>query len=275
MSLKDKMQEFRSPDIREYPELEGYTGHQIYDGFIGCGGLYLATKMIRQMNLEKGDRVLDLGCGMGSSSIWLAKNFDIIVIAVDLWNSPDRLAERANMEGLSDRIIPLQIDITQSIPFAHNYFDAIFCMNSLFMFGENPEFLQCLLHTLKPGGTLCVGSECFNKEPDFLGSPNIPDVYDFNWNWSVWESCYSKYYSPRWWRALLNSTGLLDIQYCDELDDGRVMFEDFALNYDSYLNQDLRAVGAVIPQEKIVDQVLYGLESGLYPTLYVLRGVRK
>lgn len=266
MSLQDRMREFRSPDRKEYPELEGYTDNQIYENFIGCDGLYLIIKMIRHMNLKKGDIVLDLGCGMGTSSIYLAKNFDITVISVDFWNSPDKLAKRAGIEGLSDKIIPMQIDITQSIPFGECYFDAIFCMNSLFMFGEDIEFLKKLLRTLKTGGTFCVGSECFNKEPAFAASTDIPGVYDFDFHWSVWEGCYSKYHSPKWWYLLLNSTELLDIKHCDELDDGFVLFEDFALKYNNYISEAVLAIGAVIPQEKIVDQILYGIEYGLYPT---------
>lgn len=50
--------------------------------------------MVRQMNLKKGDIVLDLGCGFGSASIFLAKTYGVTVIAVDLWFSPSALTER-------------------------------------------------------------------------------------------------------------------------------------------------------------------------------------
>jgi hypothetical protein len=50
------------------------------------------------------------------------------------------------------------------------------------------------------------------------------------------------------------------------------MYEDFALNYHSYISDSIKAMGAVIPQEKIIEQVVYGFESGLYPTIYTLVG---
>lgn len=273
--MTDQMRSLRNPDIIEYPELEGYTKNQIYHNFIGCGGLYLATKMTRQMHLKKGDLVLDLGCGMGTSSIYLAKRYDVTVISVDFWNSPDLLAGRAMAEGFSNKIIPIQTDITQTIPFARNYFDAIFCMNSLFMFGDNTAFIKKLLATLKPGGTFCIGSECFNQEPSISSKLDIPIVYNFDWQWDVWGICYSKYHSPQWWHSLIDSAGLLDIKHCSELEDGRILFEDFVLNYDNYLSENIRAMGAVIPQEKFVEQIRYGDESGLYSTLYILAGIRK
>jgi SAM-dependent methyltransferase len=255
-----------------YSELKNYSNRQIYENFIGCGGLYLATKMIRLMSLKKDAIVLDLGCGMGASSIYLAKNFNIKVISVDLWNSPNFLLEKSYKLGYSQKIFPLQFDITKNIPFASNYFDAIFCMNSLFMFGEEKDFLKRLFRTLKANGIIYIGSEGFNKHPDY---DNIPDVYNFEWSWDVWNMCYSKYRSVDWWRSRILSTGVLDISYCEELSDGRNLFEDFALNYYEYIDKSIIDNCSVIPQEKIIEQIKYGKETGLYPTLYLLLATKK
>lgn len=198
MTLKDTMLSFRSPGINNYPELKSYSMKDIYDNFIGCGGLYLAVNMVRKMNLKKGDIVLDLGCGFGSTSIFLAKIFDITVIAVDFWFPPTKLMERINQEGYSNRIFPLNLDITQTMPFADQYFDAIFSMNSLFLYGDNINFLRKLLNTLKTGGTFCIGSECFNQEPNYQSNDEIPNEFNFDWKWNVWDTCFSKYHSPKW-----------------------------------------------------------------------------
>lgn len=274
MDLKDKMPNFRNVSLADYPELSGYSSMDIYDDFIGCGGLYLATKMIRKMNLKKGDIVLDLGCGFGTTSIFLTKMFDITVIAVDLWFQPTDLVYKINISGLPNKIIPLNLDITETIPFAKNYFDAIFCMNSLFLFGENRIFLRNLIDTLKVRGTFCIGSECFNKEPVFQND-KIPEEYNFKWKWNVWDSCYSKYHSPNWWKSLLTETDLLDITYCEELEDGKVLFEDFALNYYNYLSNKVLRLNAVVPQERIVDQIICGREDMVYQTLFVLLGNKR
>ena len=96
---------FRSPDRADYPELQGYTRDEIYKDCFGGGALYLAARMVRTMRLKSGDVVLDLGCGKGETSIFLARHFGVKVIAVDLWTSatyPERQIHGQGLPG-SDR----------------------------------------------------------------------------------------------------------------------------------------------------------------------------
>lgn len=275
METGNDMRGFRYINRTSYPELKNIRPEEAYDQFIGCGGLYLVVTMIRQMKLKKGDIVLDLGCGFGPAAVYLAKNFGVTVIAVDLWHSPSKLADRIQGAVYYDKIIPLNIDITQHMAFAENYFDAVFCMNSLFLCGNNMDFLKRLLGTLKQGGSFCVGSECFSREPGFKSMEDIPEEFNFNWSWDVWDSCYSKYHSLQWWYSLLKETKLLDITYCQELEDGETLWEDLALNYYRYIGSEILSMGSVIPQEKLVRQINYGKSNNLHLTLFVLAGLKK
>jgi len=83
------------------------------------------------MDLSAGQRGLDLGCGRGASSVFLAKEFGVSVVAIDLVVSATEKYRRFQQHGVEDRIMPLNLDITQELPFAHGYFDAIFCMDSV------------------------------------------------------------------------------------------------------------------------------------------------
>src|SRR5512144_2588866 len=121
-----RISSLRAPDRARYPELAEYTRDQLYEDFFGGGGLYLAAQMARTLRLKPGDIVLDLGCGKGPTSIFLAKRFDVKVIAVDLWTSATFLSDKFTARGYRDRIVPLNLDITQQLPFADRYFDAIF-----------------------------------------------------------------------------------------------------------------------------------------------------
>ena len=260
----------RSPNMCHYPELSAYQKNQLYDGFIGCGGLFLLSQMIKQMNLKKGDIVLDLGCGLGSASIFLTKHYEVTIFAVDLWNSPDLLIDRMKKHKLFGKIIPLQLDITKAIPFAEHYFDSIFSMNALFMFGGNESFLSNLLNTLKVGGTFCIGSECFNREPD----KKTNEMFNFDWHWNVWDECFSKYHSPEWWKSLFEKTNKLTVNYCQELEDSMVLWEDALANYNEYYGS-LPNKNVMIPEKKMTELIEYGIHNDTHLSLYVLSGIKK
>ncbi len=233
---------FHAPDRSQYPELQGYSRDEMYKDFFGGGGLYLATRMARTLRLKPGDLVLDLGCGKGSSSIFLAKHYDVNVTALDLWTSTDFLKQKFSKEGFLDRIIPIQMDATQSLPFALDYFDAVFCMNSFSFYGGNVEFIEHLLKHLKPGGQLCIGSEVLTSEFTAEQIANPPWVYAFqlpppNEHVNVFEGDFKKQHTPGWWRDLFKASGLLEVEYCQELEDADLIYEEL-VRYEHEQNID-------------------------------------
>jgi hypothetical protein len=67
---------------------------------------------------------------------------------------------------------------------------------------------------------------------------------------------------------------MIDVENCGELDDGRILFEDFVLNYDAYIDVNLIDRDAVIPRERMASQIISGRISGLVPTLFAMNGKR-
>ena len=121
----------RRTDRNAYPELRGYSDEEIWLDNLGPGALYLAARMSRHMGVKEGDVVLDLGCGRGESSIFLAKHLGVRVVAVDLSTEATFLADKFMRRGYGSQILPLNLDAHAPLPFAEDYFDAAFCMNSL------------------------------------------------------------------------------------------------------------------------------------------------
>jgi len=124
MKTEEIRKTFRQPSAEAYPELAAYTREQIHSGKMGPGGLYLAVQMVRRLNLRGGERILDLGCGKGTTAVFLAKECGASVIALDLWISSSELHRRFEQEAVADQIVPLNLDISGKLPFAHDYFDA-------------------------------------------------------------------------------------------------------------------------------------------------------
>ncbi len=189
------------------------------------GGLYLAERMTRAAKLEPGDLVLDVGCGKGDSSLFLARHFGVRVICFDLWTSSSLLSAKIEGQGYGSQILSLDLDATQSLPFPDGHFDAIFCMQALHSFGGDLGVLRSLLRHLKPGGRFHVGGTCFNQE---CGERGLPAIYSQT---DGWNAEYAKYHSPSWWRELFLATGMVEVLECSELDDGLVMWEDEILHH--------------------------------------------
>ena len=259
---------FRSPDKAQYPELDSYSREECYQDFFGGGGLYLAIHMLRTLRLKPGDMVLDLGCGKGTTSIFLAKHYGVKVVALDLWTSADFLNEKFAAQGYADRISAIQMDATQPLPFPSDYFDAIFCMNSFNFYGGSHGFLKHLLKHLKPSGQICIGSEVLSAEFTEEQLANPPMVYAFqlpspNEQVNVFEDDFKKQHTPDWWRCLLDSSGFLKVESCRELEDAGIIYEELVrYEYDNLIDP--------FDVQVCLDQIEWGRTHQPRKTLFVL-----
>jgi cyclopropane-fatty-acyl-phospholipid synthase len=108
----------------------------------------VATKL----ELEEGQRVLDVGCGWGSFAIHAASNYGVRVTGITLSPSQAELArKRVADAGLSDRV---EIRIADYRELADPPFDAISSIGMAEHVGESQidTYAQALHRVLKPGG---------------------------------------------------------------------------------------------------------------------------
>ena len=259
---------FRPPDQAAYPELEGYSRNDIYRDFFGGGGLYLTVRMLRALNLQPGQKILDLGCGKGETTFYMAQHYEVQVKALDLWTSAEFLKKKFVDRGVSAQTSAIQMDATSPLPYAENEFDAIFCMNSFNFYGANPGFLAHLLKHLKPGGRLCIGSEVLSVEftPEQLANP--PYVYAFNLpapdeHVNVFTGDFITQHTPGWWRNFFQASKLMDVETCFELEDAEAIYQEL-VRYEYENNIDPFDV------QICLDQLEWGHTHEPHKSLFVL-----
>jgi ubiquinone/menaquinone biosynthesis C-methylase UbiE len=104
--------------------------------------------------VEQGERVLDLGCGTGNYSFWLARK-GLQVTGVDISDSMLGIArEKAGREDLDINFVKSDI---ADLPFKNNTFNLIVSV-TVFEFLINPEAaVREAWRVLKPGGRLVIG----------------------------------------------------------------------------------------------------------------------
>lgn len=176
----------------------------------GANALWLTEWLASAMELRPGMRVLDLGCGRASSSIFLHREFGVQVWAADLWFSPSENSRRIIDAGAGDGVFPIHVD-ARSLPFAIRFFDAIISIDSFMYFGTDDLYLGNLARFVKPGGSIGIALSGLTREID---GP-VPEHLREFWTPEVW--CL---HSPAWWRRHWERTGIMEIDVADIMPDG-------------------------------------------------------
>ncbi|MFA9207474.1 MAG: cyclopropane-fatty-acyl-phospholipid synthase family protein, partial [Yersinia sp. (in: enterobacteria)] len=74
---------------------------------MGPNALLFAEEVCDSLNLRPGMRVLDLACGTGLTSMYLASKYGVEVVAMDLWITAEDNASRFEAMGFRQQITPL------------------------------------------------------------------------------------------------------------------------------------------------------------------------
>lgn len=176
----------------------------------GANSLWLTEWLTSVLDLRPGMRVLDLGCGWASSSIFMRREFGVQVWAVDLWCSAAENIQRIRDAGVDDGVFPLHAD-ARSLPFAPDFFDAVVCIDSFYYFGTDDLYLNYLAQFVKPGGPVGVAGAGLVQEVE---GP-VPDHLREFWTQDAWAL-----HSAAWLRRHWERTGILDVDVADTMPDG-------------------------------------------------------
>ncbi len=114
--------------------------------------------------IKAGDHILDAGCGLGGSSIWLAENFDVTVTGITLSPSQVEHATRsAKKRGVSDKVTFKVADYCQT-PFEDESFDVVWGLESVCYALHKKLFTDEAFRLLKKGGRLISADGFAAKE---------------------------------------------------------------------------------------------------------------
>jgi SAM-dependent methyltransferase len=185
----------------------------------GANALWLTEWLTESMELRPGMRVLDLGCGLAASSIFLRREFGVQVWATDFGFSADGNLQRARDAGVGDGVFPIHAD-ARALPFETGFFDAVVSIDSFPYYGTDDLYLNYLARFLKPGGVLGIAGAGLTREID---GP-VPDHLR-----AWWEPGLVCLHSAPWWRRHWERTGLVDVAVADTLADGWQFWKDWQL----------------------------------------------
>lgn len=128
------------------------------------GGLRLTDELAAECALEPGQRVLDMGCGVGATASFLARSRRVGVVGLD------RSAERIAEARARDQEVTWVTGRADKIDYADDHFDAVFCECFLSTVDEPIQVLREVRRVLRPTGALAV-SDLYLREPDAVVLP--------------------------------------------------------------------------------------------------------
>jgi SAM-dependent methyltransferase len=198
-------------NMPQFPMSSKYDAEWICENQMGPCSLWLCEFLMQKMEIKPGMRVLDMGCGKGMTSIFLAKEYDSTVFANDLWVSATDNYQRFKDAGFEDRIFPIHAE-AHELPYADEFFDAIISVDSYQYYGTDALYLDYICDFLKPGGQIGIVVHALIKEFDDKGAPDHL--------LSFWDRSMYSFHSPEWWSRLWRFSKCIDVEVSDLLPDG-------------------------------------------------------
>ncbi len=137
-------------------------GNHIHHGFFDGNEspaeaqVRLIERLATRASIRTGSRVLDVGCGVGGSSLWLARNFDCEVLGLTI--SPVQAAmatQLADSEGLSHRV-SFEVSDANDLDFESGVFDVVWVIECSEHLLDKARFIADCARVLKPGGSLAL-----------------------------------------------------------------------------------------------------------------------
>jgi len=117
------------------------------------------------VNITASDNVVDAGCGLGGTSIWLAKNYGCHVTGLNI--VPPQVVQaqqEANKQGVSNKVFFEEQDFTQT-SYPENTFDVFWGLESIVHAPEKIKVVNEAYRLLKFKGRIVISEYMVRERP--------------------------------------------------------------------------------------------------------------
>lgn len=157
-----------------------------YDFIEGWGEKSICINAIKQINVQPGEKILEVGCGTGTNLLRISygdKNCEIVGLDLSY-----RMCQQAKLKITRVKQSPMNIvngNVIQ-LPFPKHYFNVLFMLFTLEII-PNPFVLDALSEckrVLKPSGRICIAAMSSEKTGQLMmkiyrwSIDHFPEVVD-------------------------------------------------------------------------------------------------
>ncbi|XP_060903954.1 phosphoethanolamine methyltransferase isoform X1 [Labrus mixtus] len=133
-------------------------------GYVSTGGPSTTKEFVDMLNLKPGQKVLDVGCGIGGGDFYMAKTFGVEVLGLDL---SDNMVEIAMERAIAEKLPSVQFEVADATKrvFAEGSFDVIYSRDTILHIDDKLALFKRFHSWLKPGGKLLISDYCCGEKP--------------------------------------------------------------------------------------------------------------
>ncbi|MDO5345692.1 MAG: methyltransferase domain-containing protein [Lachnospiraceae bacterium] len=220
----------------KFLKVKKYDETFIKENLMGPNSLKIAEELTSNLELHPGMKVLDLGCGKGLTSIFLAKEFGVTVYAADLWISPEENIRRFQEMGLEHLITPVHAEAGH-LPFPKESFDAVISIDAYHYFGREPSFLdEKLAPFIKQNGLIALAFPGLKNGVH----DNLPPELLLSWTTEDLDTMQS----PQWWNHLLSHSEKIRVRSIREMDCFAPCWDDWLSCDNEFAANDRKSMDA-------------------------------
>jgi tocopherol O-methyltransferase len=174
--LYQEIQQFYDRSSQLWEEI---WGEHMHHGYYGRAGTYKIDRYQAQIELieelliwakvTQAEQILDVGCGIGGSTLYLANKFKANACGITLSPVQATRATARAKEANWQQAIEFQVADAQAMPFPDNSFDLVWSLESGEHMPDKTKFLQECYRVLKPNGTLILATWCHRPTHSWAG----------------------------------------------------------------------------------------------------------
>ncbi|RUS82646.1 hypothetical protein EGW08_009599 [Elysia chlorotica] len=147
--------QYSSRSILLYERIFGYT-------FVSTGGVETTKEFVALLNLKPGQKVLDVGGGIGGGAFYMSKNFGVKVTSVDLSSNMTQIGlQRAKEAGVSCDQVQFEIADATKREYAEESYDVVYSRDTILHIADKLALFKKFYRFLRPGGgKLLISDYC-------------------------------------------------------------------------------------------------------------------
>jgi arsenite methyltransferase len=144
----------------EYLDMQAYVGITKH-----VGGIEATNELLAQCHIADAREVLNVGCGIGVTSAYIAKKHGCHVVGVDI---SEKMIEWSRRRARQERVeseVELRLADILALPFEAGRFDVVIVESVIVFIEDKARAIRECVRVTKPGGYVGLSESCWTEEP--------------------------------------------------------------------------------------------------------------